>query len=454
MGDIEMRAPVDGVHGTGGAGGAKSLVAVDEGRGEASREPCPGAMAVERIPMPRGVRRVAWVFFSLAALAAVITFVGWFTATGDLAPALTHGAMVLMLACPCVLGVALPMAAYRGASVRGIGLVNRRALEHCDRLDTVVFCSGGGLTRGRPRVIHAIPMNGETESRLVRLADAVEAGSDHLLARAVALYAERVGNFRSRATGFQSHGGRGVEAEVNGRIVRVGKASWLTSLGVCFHHEGEVLDALEADGNTTLVVESGGKIFGFLAVSDGIVPGAESVVADLQRMGLTVLFMTGSPYASARGLALRLGMDGVVADLAPGEKGGAVAALRARGKRVGVVGGGAEDASALAEANLGIAVQNASQGPAEAADVVLGSGTLENVSRVVGMGRAFCRSLRQNLGLSLAFFLFLFPFAAGLCRGVSGLPVMLREPHPMAWAAVTAAVCLTVALNSFRRTKP
>ena len=459
MGEIEKRAPGDGMHGTGGAGGAEPLVAVDvegggassAGRSEAFAESCPGVLASGWIPMPRGTRRVASVFFSLAALAAVITFGGWLTATGDFASALTHGAMVLMLACPCALGLALPMIVYRGAPARGLRLVNRRALELCGRLDTVVFCSGGGLTRGRPRVIHAVPMNGETESRLVRLADAAEAGSDHLLARAVALYAERVGNFRSRSTGFQSHGGQGVEAEVDGRVVRVGKASWLASLGVCFHHEGEVLDALEADGNTTLVVESGGKIFGFLAAADGITPGAESLVAALQHMGLSVLFMTGGPTASAQGLASRLGMDGVEADLPPGEKGGAVAALRARGKRVGVVGTGAGDASALAAADLGITLESASHGAKSSADVVLDSGTIENISRVIGMGRSFLRSLHQNLFFSLVFFLLLLPFSAGLCRGFTGLPSMLREPQPLAVA--TAFVCLSITLNSLRQIK-
>jgi len=335
-----------------------------------------------------------------------------------------------------------------GAETSADTVIHGELLERCARLDTVVFCSQGLLTRGRPRVVHAVPMNGETESRLVRLAEAVEAESDHPLARAVGVYAERVGNFRSRSTGFKAHGGKGVEAVVDGRTVRVGKALWLKSLGVCFYHEEEVLGALESDGNTTLVVESDGNILGFLAVADGVTAEAESEVASLHHMGLTVLLMTGGPAASARGLALRLGIDEVMADLLPGEKCRAVAALRAKGKRLAMVGDGINDASALAASDLSIAI--GTDLVMETADIVLVSDGLAGVSEAIRIGRTTVRTIRRNLFWAFFFNIALIPVAAGVGCGVAALPLMLREPHPIAAAGAMGLSLLLVAFTSLR----
>ncbi|VFQ44004.1 HAD-IC family P-type ATPase [Desulfoluna butyratoxydans] len=389
--------------------------------------------------MPGAASRAALMLVAVLGLAAMVIFVAWALATGSLVVALGRGAMVLMLALPCVVGLALPVAVWQKGPTGCLWERQPGGLARFGRVDTVVFSSSRMLTRGRPRVIHAVPMNGETESRLVRLADAAEADSDHPLAKAVALYAERVGNFRSRATDFKPHG-EGVEAVVDGRIVRVGKASWLASLGVCFHHEGEVLDALEADGNTTLVVASEKTVLGFLAVSDSMTDRAEAAVASLKQMGLTVLFLTGAPAASAGVLASQLGMDGVLADLPSGEKGGAVAALRDRGKNLCVVGDGSEDAPAMAKADLAVDQGNPLHGTPE--DVFM------PLVHALGAGRSFLGTLHRNLLFSAFFALLLFPSAAGLCRDLTRLPGVLRDPSLMIWGAFTALACLIMVLSS------
>ena len=389
--------------------------------------------------MPGSASRAALLLVAVLALAAVVTCGAWVSAIGMSAFALGRGAMVLMLALPCVVGLALPVVVWRKGPTGVLWERQPGTLAQFGRVDTVVFSSGQMLTRGRPRVIHAVPMNGETESRLVRLADAAEADSDHPLAKAVALYAERVGNFRSRATDFKPHG-EGVEAVVDGRIVRVGKASWLVSHGVCFYHEGEVLDALEADGNTTLVVASEKTVLGFLAVSDPMADRAEAAVASLKQMGLTVLFLTGAPAASAGVLATQLDMDGVLADLYAGEKGGAVAALRGRGKYLCVVGGGPEDAPAMAEADLAVDQGNPPHGAPEDAFLPL--------VHALGAGRSFLGTLYRNLFFSAFFALLLFPSAAGLCRDLTRLPGVLRDPSLMIWGVFTALACLIMVLSS------
>ncbi|WP_300667248.1 cation-translocating P-type ATPase [Desulfoluna sp.] len=406
-----------------------------------------------KAPMQQLADQVAAVFVPAVILIALVTFGVWFFLTGEFSVAMIRMVAVLVIACPCALGLATPTAVMAGtgkAAERGILFKNSETLEKCAGLDTVVLDKTGTLTEGRPRIAHVVPMNGETESRLVRLAAAVEEGSEHPVGRAVVDYAGLVGNFRSPATEFLAHGGRGVEGVVDGERIRVGKPDWLRSLGIAFHHEEEVLASLEAGGNTTVVVESQGKILGFIAVTDTLKPDSERAVATLHHMGLSVIMLTGDNAASARVMAKAAGIDRVVADVLPHEKGETVMGLQAEGKRLAMVGDGINDAPALASADVGIAIGTGTDVAMETAEVVLASGSLSGIAEAIGIGRATRRTIRQNLFFAFFYNIILIPVAAGAWHGVEALPMMLRELHPIAAAAAMSLSSVTVVSNSLR----
>ncbi|BCS97957.1 copper-exporting P-type ATPase A [Desulfoluna limicola] len=406
-----------------------------------------------KAPMQQLADKVAAVFVPAVILIALITFGVWFFLTGDFSASMIRMVAVLVIACPCALGLATPTAVMAGTgkgAEKGILFKNSEALEKCSKLDSVVLDKTGTLTEGKPRVAHVVPMNGETESRLVRLAAAVEEGSEHPVGRAVVAFAKNVGNITSQATEFRSHGGKGVEGVVEGDRIRVGKPLWLKSLGIDFEHGNEVLESLEAGGNTTVAVESGGKILGFVAVTDTLKPDSEKAVATLHKMGLSVTMLTGDNAASAKVMASAAGIDRVVADVLPHEKNETVAALQAEGKTIAMVGDGINDAPALASADVGIAIGTGTDVAMETADVVLASGSLAGVPQAIGIGRATMRTIRQNLFWAFFYNIALIPVAAGVYHGFSGLPMMLRELHPIAAAAAMSFSSITVVSNSLR----
>jgi len=406
-----------------------------------------------KAPMQQLADKVAAVFVPAVILIALVTFGAWFVLTGDFSAAMIRMVAVLVIACPCALGLATPTAVMAGTgkgAEKGILFKNSEALEKCSKLDSVVLDKTGTLTEGKPRVAHVVPMNGETESRLVRLAAAVEEGSEHPVGRAVVEFATNVGNITSQATEFRSHGGKGVEGVVEGDRIRVGKPLWLKSLGIDFEHGNEVLESLEAGGNTTVAVESDGKILGFIAVTDTLKPDSEKAVSTLHKMGLTVTMLTGDNAASAKVMAGAAGIDRVVADVLPHEKNDTVASLQAEGKSIAMVGDGINDAPALASADVGIAIGTGTDVAMETADVVLASGSLAGVPLAIGIGRATMRTIRQNLFWAFFYNMALIPVAAGVYHGFSGLPMMLRELHPIAAAAAMSFSSITVVSNSLR----
>jgi Cu+-exporting ATPase len=406
-----------------------------------------------KAPMQQLADKVAAVFVPAVILIALVTFAVWFSLTGEFSVAMIRMVAVLVIACPCALGLATPTAVMAGTgkgAEKGILFKNSEALEKCAALDAVVLDKTGTLTEGKPRVAHVVPMNGVTDSRLVRLAAAVEEGSEHPVARAVVAYAEKVGNIRSQTTDFKSHGGQGVEGKVDGRLIRVGKPLWLKSLGIRFHHGNEVLASLEAGGNTTMAVESDGEILGFLAVTDTLKPDSEKAVATLHNMGLSVTMLTGDNAASAQVMAAAASIDRVVADVLPHEKNETIMALQAEGKSIAMVGDGINDAPALASADVGIAIGTGTDVAMETADVVLASGSLAGVPEAIGIGRATMRTIRQNLFFAFFYNIALIPVAAGVYHSFEGLPMMLRELHPIAAAAAMSLSSITVVTNSLR----
>ncbi len=409
-----------------------------------------------KAPMQQLADKVAAVFVPAVILIALITFFFWFYRSGDFSMAMIRMVAVLVIACPCALGLATPTAVMAGTgkgAEKGILFKNSEALERCAALDTVVLDKTGTLTEGRPRVAHVIPMNGEMESRLLRLAAAVEAGSEHPVGRAVVAYAEQVGNIRSEASEFRSHGGKGVEGVVDGLLVRVGKPLWFKSMGLEFGHCDEVLASLESGGNTTMAVESQGDILGFIAVTDTLKPDSQKAVATLHKMGLSVTMLTGDNVASAEVMAKGAGIDEVVADVLPHEKNEIVTTLQAKGASLAMVGDGINDAPALAAAHVGMAIGTGTDVAMETADVVLASGSLMGVAEAISIGRATLRTIRQNLFFAFFYNIALIPVAAGVYHGFTDLPLMLRELHPIAAAAAMSLSSITVVLNSLRLSK-
>ena len=405
-----------------------------------------------KAPIQQLADKVAAVFVPGVIAIALITFVAWFFISGEFSTAIIRMVAVLVIACPCALGLATPTAVMAGTgrgAEKGILFKSSEALERCADLSSVILDKTGTLTEGHPKVTHAVPMNGETESTLVRLAAALEEPSEHPVGKAIVAYAESVGNARSKAQEFKSHGGQGVEGVVDGEKVRVGKPSWLRAEGVVFEHETEVLNSLESQGHTTVAVECDGVIIGLLAVTDTLKPDSVGAVKALGRMGLEVVMLTGDNAASAKVMADAAGIKTVVADVLPHQKSEKILALQKK-EKIAMVGDGINDAPALARADVGLAIGTGTDVAMETADVVLASGSLGGVPEAISLGRATVRTIRQNLFWAFFYNLALIPVAAGLWHGVTALPMMLRELHPILAAAAMSFSSITVVTNSLR----
>lgn len=410
----------------------------------------------DKLPIQALVDRVTLWFVPAVIVAAGVTFGVWmvFGPEPALALAIVNAVAVLIVACPCAMGLATPTSILVGSG-RGaeMGILFRRgaALQGLSGVDVVAFDKTGTLTEGRPRLTDLELAPGFERDAVLALVAAAEAGSEHPVAGALVAAARAEGIEPPAARDFAAVPGMGVSARVGERMVVVGADRYLERLGIPVGAFASTAARLGSLGRTPLYVAVDGRLAAVLAVADAVKPSTAATVAALKDLGLRVAMVTGDNARAARAIAGELGIDTVVAEVLPGEKVAAVRDLRAGGRKVAFVGDGINDAPALAEADVGIAVGTGTDIAIESADVVLISGDLGNVVAALGLSRAVMANIRTNLFWAFAYNVALIPVAAGVLYPGFGV---LMSPVLAAGAMAVSSVCVVgnaLRLRRYRR---
>jgi P-type Cu+ transporter len=383
--------------------------------------------------------RVAGVFVPAVLVLAAATLGFWLAAGEDAAFAFTAAVSVLVIACPCALGLATPTALLVGTG-RGaqLGLLIRgpEVLESTRRVDTVLLDKTGTVTSGRMSLVDVATAPGTSRREALALAGAVEAASEHPVGRAIARAAgEALGGAPAPVAGFAAHGGLGVQGRVEGRDVVVGRPALMAAraLAVPPSLEEARLDA-EQSGRTAVLAAWDGEVRALLAVADTVRPTSAEAVASLRALGLHPVLLTGDNEATARAVAREVGVDKVIAEVLPAGKAAVVERLQAEGRGVAMVGDGINDAPALARADLGIAVGTGTDVAIEASDLTIVSGDLRGAADAIRLSRATLRVIRQNLGWAFGYNVAALPLAAAglLDPVVAGLAMALSSASVVA----------------------
>jgi Cu+-exporting ATPase len=403
-----------------------------------------------RAPIQKLADIVAGYFVPIVVLVAVATFAIWATIGPE--PRLAHGLInavaVLIIACPCALGLATPMsimvATGKGATM-GILFRSAEAIELLRTVDTLVVDKTGTLTEGKPRLVSVTPADGVEETKLLRLAATLERASEHPLAAAIVKGAESRSIALSNADAFESVTGKGVTGRVDGCAVVLGNRALLESLGIDPGILGERAEALRRDGQTVMFVAVDGKAAGLIGVADPIKDSTADAIETLHREGIRIVMLTGDSRTTAQAVAGKLGIDEVMAEVLPDQKAAKVKALQAEGRIVAMAGDGINDAPALAQAQVGVAMGTGTDVAMESAGVTLVKGDLRGIARARTLSRRTMQNIKQNL-----FFAFVYnsagvPIAAGVLYPAFGLLL-----SPIIAAAAMSFSSLSVVGNALR----
>ena len=403
-----------------------------------------------RAPLQRLADRISAVFVPVVISLSIATFVAWYLLATDapLVRGFAAAVSVLIIACPCAMGLAVPTAVMvatgRGAE-RGVLIKGGEALERLSRLDTVVLDKTGTVTEGKPAVTEIVPASGWTESDLLALAAGLEASSEHPLAAAITGAARGRGLAGARAEGFRAVPGKGAMGVVGGRAVAVGNAAMMAEMGIDPAPLSAVSDELSEKGRTTVFVTVDGALAGLLAVADPIRPSSAAAIADLLASGRQVVLLTGDQRRTALAVAREVGIEQVVAEVLPEQKLAEVRRLQEEGRRVAMVGDGINDAPALAQADVGIAMGSGADVAAEAGDLVLMRSDLGAVTDAIRIAGRAVRIMRQNLFWAFVYNVVMIPVAAGVLFPAFG--VLLS---PILASAAMALSSVSVVTNSLR----
>jgi P-type Cu+ transporter len=406
-----------------------------------------------RAPIQRLADRVAGWFVPLVVGIAVLTFVAWslFGPEPRLAHALVNAVAVLIIACPCALGLATPIAIMvgtgRGAQA-GVLIKNAEALELLEKVDTLVVDKTGTLTDGKPRVVSVSGAPGRGENELLRLVASLEQGSEHPLGIAVVEAAKSRGLVLASGDDFQSQTGRGVSGRVEGKNILVGNERLLHESGVSVASMAWKAEELRRNGQTVILIAVDGQEAGLIGIADSIKDSAAQALRDLKREGVRVMMLTGDNRATAEAVAKALGITEFEAEVLPEKKSEVVQRLQKEGRTVAMAGDGINDAPALAQADVGIAMGTGTDIAIESGGITLVKGDLVGIVRARKLSQATMRNIRQNL-----FFAFLYnslgvPIAAGVLYPFFGLLL-----SPILAAAAMSLSSVSVITNSLRLRK-
>jgi Cu+-exporting ATPase len=371
-----------------------------------------------RAPIQKLADTVAGWFVPAVLAVAALAFIGW--AVWGPAPALAYALIaavsVVIIACPCALGLATPMsimvAVGKGAGA-GVLIKSAESLERMEKVNTLVVDKTGTLTEGKPRVTAVVPAAGLTEDDVLRLAASLERSSEHPLAAAIVAAAKEKGVATQEPSGFASATGKGVTGTVGGRAVSLGNARLMADRGIALGSLAGTAADLRASGATALFVGVDGRAGGVIAIADPIKPSTRAALDSLRADGIHVVMLTGDNRTTADAVARQLGIEDVEADVLPEDKNRIVRSLRAKGKVVAMAGDGVNDAPALAEADVGIAMGTGTEAAIQSAGVTLVRGDLAGIARARALSRMTMRNIRQNLVFAFAYNAIGIPVAAG-----------------------------------------
>jgi Cu+-exporting ATPase len=379
-----------------------------------------------RAPIQRLADIVSSYFVPAVILIAVVTFIVWSLVGPEprLAHAIVNAVAVLIIACPCALGLATPMSIMVGTgrgAIAGVLIKNAEALEVMEKVDTLVVDKTGTLTEGKPRLSSVVPLPEWNESELLRLAASIERSSEHPLAAAIVAGAQGKNLKLSEAEEFESITGEGVVGKVDGRLVALGNSRLLEQLNIEVGGMLERAEALRKEGETVMFIAVDGKPAGLMGVSDPIKESTPEALRMLHDDGIRILMLTGDNRITAEAVARKLGIDEVQADVLPEQKGEIVKRLQAEGRMVAMAGDGINDAPALAQAQVGIAMGTGTDVAIESAGVTLVKGDLRGIARARRLSRATMRNIRQNLFFAFIYNALGVPIAAGILYPAFGL---------------------------------
>lgn len=408
-------------------------------------------------PIAKLADQISGIFTPIVIGVAIVTFIVWFFVSPvetRLALAIVNFVSVLIIACPCALGLATPTAIMvgtgRGAEL-GILIKGGDSLETAHKIDTIVLDKTGTITTGEPSLTDVVSVDGFDQTELLRLTASAETSSEHPLSRAIVRGAQNRGIGLAKAEGFSSLTGRGVSATVDGHSILIGNLKMLAENDVATGDIFAVAEGLANDGKTPMFVAIDGEVAGVMAVADTIKPGAAAAVARLTDLGIEVVMLTGDNLRTATAMASQAGIDRVLAEVLPADKSAEIERLQAEGRVVAMVGDGINDAPALAKADVGIAVGTGTDVAMEASDITLIGGDLSGVERAIALSKATIRTVKQNLFWAFIYNVIGIPIAAGVLYPLTGWllsPVIASVAMSLSSVSVVAN---SLRLRSFRR---
>ena len=417
-----------------------------------------------KAPIQALADKVAAIFVPTIIAIAFLVFILWWWAGGAFVPAMIRMVAVLVIACPCALGLATPTAIMAGTgkgAENNILFKDSSALETASSLDTILLDKTGTITMGKPAVVDVVPFGPicDTPDSLLKLAASVEKGSEHPLGKAIVREAENRSIKLVSLENFKASGGMGVEADIDGNKIKVGKPRWFlgadTAVAKNLSPSTKKIHSLQSEGKTVMVVAVDENVCGLITVSDTIKPESKAAIKTLMDMRINVGMLTGDNEQTAQVIAKQCGILDVYAEVHPEEKAATVGLIQDKGHTVGMVGDGINDAPALATADVGMAIGSGTDVAIETAGIILSGNSLTGVFRAIHLSKATMRTIRQNLFWAFFYNIALIPIAAGILYPFESAPGFLRELHPIMAALAMSVSSVTVVSNSLRlyRTK-
>ena len=408
-----------------------------------------------RAPIQKLADIVAGYFVQIVVSIAILTFVvwAWIGPEPRMAYALVNAVAVLIIACPCALGLATPMSimvAMGKGATGGVLFKNAEAIEVMKAVDTLVTDKTGTLTEGKPKLVSVVPATGFDEKTLLHFASSIEMGSEHPLAAAIIAGAKEKDILPSKVESFESLTGRGVTGAIDGRKIALGNRKLIDELGIAPGELPDKAEAMRGEGQTAMFVAVDGKAVGLLGVADPIKATTAEAIEELHQEGIRIVMLTGDSRTTAEAVGKKLGIDEVVAEVLPDQKAEIVKKLQAQGKIVAMAGDGINDAPALAQAHVGVAMGTGTDVAMQSAGVTLVKGDLRGIVRARKLSRATMRNIKQNLFWAFAYNALGVPVAAGVLYPLTG---MLLSPIFAAAAMSFSSVSVVGNALRLRRAK-
>ena len=402
-----------------------------------------------KAPIAKMADKISGIFVPIVMGLGVLAALGWaLIGKESVEFSLTIFVAVMVIACPCALGLATPMALTVGmgkGAENGVLIKNGDALERTQRVDTILLDKTGTITEGKPAVTDILPLAGRSERELLLVAGSAEQGSEHPLGKAILRAAEEQGLDLVEVSGFRALPGLGLEAHLEGQLVRVGNQKMMSKSIVLSEDDQTVAQVLANDGKTPMFVALGESLLGIIAVADTVKPDSRAAIDELHKMGIRVAMVTGDNRRTAEAIGCAMGLDEVFSEVLPDQKAGIVSLLKHQGRFVAMVGDGINDAPALASADVGVAIGTGTDVAIASADIVLMLSTLMDVPAAVDLSKKTMRNIRQNLFWAFAYNVIGIPIAMGLLHLFGG-PLL----NPMIAGAAMSMSSVSVVTNALR----